>query len=54
MKITLDFDYAYELIDLLKILSNNLKEDEPICDTFEIDTSFMEAFNDSRKSNTNT
>lgn len=30
MKITLEFDYAHELIDLLKVLSKNLKEDEPI------------------------
>ena len=29
MKITLEFDYAHELIDLLKVLSKNLKEDEP-------------------------
>jgi hypothetical protein len=54
MKITLNYDYAHELIDLLKVLSKNLKEDEPVCSLdFEIDTSFLDSFNEHRESNKN-
>ena len=55
MKITLDFEYAYELIDLLKVLSKNLKEDVPVCSpNFEIDTTFLDSFNEHRESIKNT
>lgn len=55
MKITLDFEYAYELIDLLKAVSKNLKEDIPLCSSnFEIDTSFLDSFNEHRESIKNT
>ena len=55
MKITLEFDYAHELIDLLKVLSTNLKEDVPVClPDFEIDTSFLDSFNEHRESIKNT
>jgi len=54
MRITLDFDYAGDLIDLIKAVSKNLKEDVPVCSPdFEIDTSFLDSFNDSRQSNKN-
>lgn len=55
MKITLDFDYPHELIDLLKVLSKNLKEDIPVCSpNFEIDTTFLDSFNEHRESIKNT
>ena len=55
MKITLDFDYTHELIDLLKVVSKNLKEDIPVCSpNFEIDTTFLDSFNEHRESIKNT
>lgn len=53
MKITVDFEYPHELIDLLKVLSKNLKEDAPKCShKFEIDTSFLNSY-DSKQSTNN-
>ena len=55
MKITLDFDYTHELIDLLKAVSKTLKEDVPVCSpNFEIDTTFLDSFNEHRESIKNT
>lgn len=45
MKITVDFEYPHELIDLLKSLTKNLNEDE-------IDTSFLDSY-DSKQSTNN-
>lgn len=54
MKITLDFDYTHELIDLLKAVSKNLKEDVVSASAFEIDVSFLDSFNEHRESIKNT
>ena len=41
-------------LDLLKVLSKNLKEDVPICSPdFEIDTTFLDSFNEHRESTKN-
>ena len=50
MKITLEFEHSYELIQVLKLLGSNLKQDEPISeatalrilDEFKVHTATIE------------
>jgi hypothetical protein len=38
MKITVEFEQPYDLINLLKLLNSNIKQDEPIQNTEQLQT----------------